>query len=830
MINSIISKKLFNIFFTGLIASLMSLTWKPQPSLGAERISFSIPIFGEFSLSVDSLEVFAKEGIITPEFNFYASRLDSQTLERFREALQKKFDVSPVTISRMTNMPMGEDFLEQLGTAIYTHPERNGLYAIRSALILAAADEEGLTAINVMRHFPTSEIQLNSRLIFSLIKDVGNFLSYNDTTIDAIAQQVKNEINLQPRLNFPQLPDLRDLGAYSVTQKTMSFKIQQTRQTRLGFSADYNIKADIYLPENLGQPAPLVVLSHGFTSDRSHFNYLAEHLASHGYIVVVPEHIGSNSKFKEDFLRGKLSFAVSPIEFFNRPLDITFLLNQIENHSEFQELINWEQVGVLGHSFGGNTALIISGAPINLERISQVCQPNQPTLNVSELLQCRSRHLPPGNYNLQDTRIKAVVALNPVTSSILGPESMGKIAVPTMLLAGSDDVITPFIEEQAHPFLWLTNENKYLGVMVGGTHNSSSSPEGVANLPDFLQGVHPDLAREYVKAITLAFFEVHLRNNVDYQPYLSSAYAQSLSKEELPLHLITFLTPEQLELAYGNVPPSPPIPETIVAVAPQKQTSILDEIKQTKTLKIAMRSDAAPFGFIDNQENTWTGYCEDLANSLSEYLAQKLNIASGIEFVKLPSTLENRFELVEQDLVHLECGPNTIRTDLENTSFSDLFFASGTRFLIRNNKRVDLENDLKRIQTGVLQDSTTAQFIEETYPEAEIVYFEGKNGRVEAVTAVTNASIDAFVSDTALLSGTMNQQNLAQENYQLIPEKPLTCDFYGLILPQDDSLWSNTVNAFLRTEQQRVVLDKWLRDYLPQALSDADYCLNRRKR
>ena len=184
-----LKKQLFKLIVTGILASLMSLALKPKPSLGAERISFSIPIFGEFYLSVDSLEIFAKEGIITPEFNFYASRLDPQALERFRDALQKKFDFDPVTISRVTNMPMGEQFLQQLGEAIYTHPERNGFYALRSALILAAADPEGLTAINVMRHFPTREIQLNSQLIISVLKEAGNFLAYNDTTIEAIAQQ-----------------------------------------------------------------------------------------------------------------------------------------------------------------------------------------------------------------------------------------------------------------------------------------------------------------------------------------------------------------------------------------------------------------------------------------------------------------------------------------------------------------------------------------------------------------------------------------------------------------------------------------------------------------
>ncbi|WP_238568953.1 alpha/beta hydrolase [Xenococcus sp. PCC 7305] len=806
------------------------MTWKPKASLGAERISFYLPIFGKFNLSVDSLEVFAKEGIITPEFNFYASRLDAKTTERVRAALQKRFEVSPTAVYRMTKMPMGEDFLQQLGKAMYTHPGSNGLYAIRSALILAAADEtEGLTMINFLRHFPTSEMQLNSNLILSLIKEFGTFLSYNDTTVEAIAQQAQSEITSQQQFNFAQMPDLKEPGDYAVDQKTISFEINQVRQTNLGFSANYGLKTDVYLPENLSKPAPLIVLSHGFTSDRSHFNYLAKHLASHGYIVLVPEHIGSNSQFKEDFLQGKLSIAVSPIEFFNRPLDIRYLLNELENHEEFQGLINWSQVGVLGHSFGGNTALVVSGAPLNSERIKQACREKIPTLNVSELLQCRASYLPPGSYDLRDPRINAVIAVNPVTSYILGPESMSQIAIPTMLLGGSDDIVTPFIEEQAHPFLWLTTDNKYLGVMVGGTHNSSSSPEGVAAMPDFLKGVRPDLAREYLKAMTLAFFEVHLRDKTDYQAYLSSAYVQHLSHEDIPLHMVTSLTAEQLELAYGKTPPSPPIPESLVALSPSRPKNVLTEIENTQTLKMAMRSDAAPFGYIDGQKDLWTGYCDDFADSLGQYLAQELNLTSAIKIVKLPSNLENRFELVEDELVHFECGPNTIRANTENTIFSDLFFASGSRFLVRDRNQIDLNNNLEGLQTGVLQETTTVEFIQETYPESELVYFGGEEGRTKGVTAVTNGNIDAFVSDTILLSGEIDQQNLLRENYQLIPDNPLTCDFYGLILPQNDPQWRNAVNSFLRTKQQRNVFEKWFGDYLPQALSDTDYCLNRRK-
>ncbi len=663
MIHSLISKKLFKITLTGLLASLGMMVLKPKSSLAAERISFTLPIFGEFNLSVDSLEVFAKEGKITKEFNFYAKRLNEKTLDRLRQLLQREFEFNTTAIYKQTNAPIGERFLRQIGEAIYTHPERNGIYAIRAAVLLAATDTEGLTPINVLRKFPGKEIQINTKLIRSVIRETSNFFSYNESTVKAIAQIAKAEIAKQPQKDFEQLDDLRQPGNYSVQQKEIAFEIERSRQTTIGFSDSYNLDTDVYLPEGLTKPAPLAVITHGFGSSQTNFDYLAEHLASHGYIVLVPEHIGSNTEYKEAFLRGEISVDVSPIEFYSRPQDITYLLNKVEQDPELNKLINWEQVGILGHSFGGNTALAIAGAPINQERINQVCQENEISLNISMLLQCRASGLPPGDTNLRDPRVKAVVAANPVTSTALGREGMGKIDIPTMMLAGSKDTTTPFITEQAHPFLWLNTKHKYLGVMAGGTHGYLLNDDETEGLSSIFPNPLPEVRRDYLKAMSLAFFEVHLRDNEKYKPYLSSAYAKHISNEELPLHLVQSLSVEQLEQAYGDSSPTEPIPELIVAANTRQSNDVLADIRQTKTLKVAMRSDAAPFGYIDNQEQVWTGYCSGLADSLGEYLAKKLDIPGGIEVKQIPSTLENRFKLVKDDVVHLECGPNTVDTN-----------------------------------------------------------------------------------------------------------------------------------------------------------------------
>lgn len=833
MLQNSVKKKLLKLIFTGLLTSLgiIAILLKPKPSLAAEKISFSLPLFGEFNVSVDSLAVFAKEGKITKEFTFYAKRLHPDTLAQLRKLLRQEFDIHPSFISKLTNASIGNRFLEQMGEVVYTHPERNGIYAIRAAVILAASDSEGLTVINIMRHFPTKEIQVNTKLIFALIKETESFFNYKDTTITAISEVAKSELVSEKKVNFNQLPDLRQSGSHSVVKKTMTYEIDRVRQTTVGFTDYYSFDTDVYLPQNQAKPAPVAILTHGFVSGRSHFKYLAEHLASHGYIVLVPEHIGSDNKYKEAFLRGEISVDVSPIEYYSRPLDITFLLNKIEQQKDFQGLINWEQVGILGHSFGGNTALAIAGAPINQRRINHECKQNQPSLNISMLLQCRASFLPPESSDLSDSRIKAVVGVNPMTSSVLGPESMSEIEIPTMILGGSKDHVTPFIEEQVHPFLWLTTKNKYLGVMVGASHNSTSNPEGLNKLPAFFRGVRPDLSRSYLKAMSLAFFEVHLRDRVDYQPYLSQAYTQTISNEELPFYLVKSLTGKQLEEAYGDTPPTPPVPEDVVPTPPIKQENVIADIRNSQQLKVAMRSDAAPFGYIDEQKDIWTGYCSDLADSLGEYLAKKLNIYSGIEVIKLPSSLENRFELVQNNTVHLECGPNTIIPNISETSFSNPYFISGSRFLVanKNASKINLDSNLEGIKTGVLQGSTTIDFLQETHPQVKPVLFQGKKGRIEGIKSVSNGIIDTFISDGILLSGEIDRQNLLAEKYQLIPEKPLTCDFYGLILPEGERQWSKLVNVFLEEERLQQLQKRWFKDYYAQALSDANYCLNERK-
>ena len=151
---------------------LSILTWKPQMAMGAEKVKL---IYGPFNgrISVASLEKYAQTGEMTPEFKLYSKFLDQKTLLKLRFWLNNRFESDRVEVYRFTNTPEGEQFLTELGTAIKTHPQRNGFYAIRSALIEAAdkpGNSDGWTIIEAMYHFPTEDLQINTRDLFKLKK------------------------------------------------------------------------------------------------------------------------------------------------------------------------------------------------------------------------------------------------------------------------------------------------------------------------------------------------------------------------------------------------------------------------------------------------------------------------------------------------------------------------------------------------------------------------------------------------------------------------------------------------------------------------------------
>ncbi|MBN3958225.1 alpha/beta hydrolase [Nostoc sp. NMS8] len=549
-------KKFLRYLGLGLLSTFLTAT----PGLGAERISFFYPPFGDFSLSVDSLETFAKVGKIDQDFSFYANRATPEQLAQLRDLLQQRFNITPTLVSQVTYSPIGEQLVKQLGRLLLTESRKNGFYAIRASLILAAADREGLTVVNLLRKFPSNTIRVNFTEGLRIVDDLSQLIKRKDEVFaslhkEAIAQAATSNID------FSKQPDLRSPGKFTWQKKSLELN---------DISRSRRLPVDIYLPSAGSQstkelsspPFPLIVISHGLASDRSTFVYLAEHLASYGFAVAVLEHPGSNAERFQQYFAG-LAGPPDAAEFINRPLDIKYLLNELQRLDKsdptLQGKLNFQQVGAIGQSFGGYTVLTLAGANINFEQLRQDCNPDNSSFNLSLFLQCQATDLPPKNYELKDDRIKAIIAINPIDSSVLGQGGISQIKIPVMLVAGSQDVFAPPVFEQIRPFTWLSDSNKYLALIENATHFSAiaepTAQNDVLPVPPALLGPDRAAVYSYLNALSVAFLETHLLNRPEYRSYLQPSYGTFISKEPLNLSLLQSLSVDQFRQIWSGPTP-----------------------------------------------------------------------------------------------------------------------------------------------------------------------------------------------------------------------------------------------------------------------------------
>lgn len=526
------------------------------PGRAAERIYVSYSVFGR-SLSVRELATFAREGTLSPELAVYARYLKPQQLAQLREGLQQKVDFPAIALSQFLYSPSGEVFLSRGSRLVQTPVGQGSFYALRAALILAASDPEGLTAISILRHYPNPGMVVNLQEVVGVVNDVNRVFRETDAITEAILAVSQGQS--LPEAEASQLRQREQPGPLKWQKTTLDLedrsakRLQYTGKTR-------SFPIDLYLPEASQTPQPVVVISHGLNSDRQSYAYLAEHLASYGYGVIVPEHPGSNKKRLQSLFEGFGQDVSEPVEFLDRPLDIQFLLNAVQQlvnaDPQLQDRLDLQNVGIIGQSYGGYTALAVAGASLNFGQMRQDCAQNlDTTLNMSLVLQCQALRLPDAPYKLADPRIKAAIAINPFTSSIFGAKSLAQIQVPTLIVTGSADVVAPAVAEQIQPFGALTTPQKYLALIQNSTHFSTIAPSRgeVASIADFqgVEGPSPDLARNYLKALSLTFLQRYLRNQLADQALLSPAGAATLSRAPLPLSIVTTLP--------AQVPPAPEV-------------------------------------------------------------------------------------------------------------------------------------------------------------------------------------------------------------------------------------------------------------------------------
>ncbi|WP_286913473.1 MULTISPECIES: alpha/beta hydrolase family protein [unclassified Pseudomonas] len=190
----------------------------------------------------------------------------------------------------------------------------------------------------------------------------------------------------------------------------------------------YPVEVAEEAPVALGQ-FPLLVLSHGNTGSPLALHYLATSLARQGFVVVAVVHPGDNAS---DHSRlGTLS------NLYGRPLQISAAITAARADALLAPYLNDGKVGVIGYSAGGETALILSGARPDLDRLRQYCleRPNDGDACKTHgvLIADRSELQPQA-----DPRVGAVMLMAPL-SLMFGRHALANVKVPALIYTGDSD-------------------------------------------------------------------------------------------------------------------------------------------------------------------------------------------------------------------------------------------------------------------------------------------------------------------------------------------------------------------------------------------------------
>jgi glutamate/aspartate transport system substrate-binding protein len=179
----------------------------------------------------------------------------------------------------------------------------------------------------------------------------------------------------------------------------------------------------------------------------------------------------------------------------------------------------------------------------------------------------------------------------------------------------------------------------------------------------------------------------------------------------------------------------------------------LNTINNTKTIKIAYRTDATPFSFL-NENKERAGYTVDLCKLVVLSLEKQLSVpALKIEWI--PVTTQTRFETVANSTADMECGASTVTLSrMKQVDFSSFVFIESTGIVVTTASGIRSFNELagKTIAAiaGTSNEPAVTAKSKQQKLNAAIVAVKDRD---DGIAALEDGRVDAFASDKLLLVG-----------------------------------------------------------------------------
>ncbi len=193
---------------------------------------------------------------------------------------------------------------------------------------------------------------------------------------------------------------------------------------------------------------PLIIVSHGTGGAAAQLSWLAEQLATAGYMVTAVNHHGNTAAEDEYLAQGFMLW-------WERAADISRVIDNLLADPTFGPRIDTSKIGAAGFSLGGYSVLSVAGAITDRDRWKAFCAdhaddpgcnlPPESPFSMEDLEalilddSVVGESVARSAISHQDDRIRAVFAIAPVLGSSFTLESLGDIDIPVRVVVGDQD-------------------------------------------------------------------------------------------------------------------------------------------------------------------------------------------------------------------------------------------------------------------------------------------------------------------------------------------------------------------------------------------------------
>ncbi|MEE2749942.1 MAG: hypothetical protein VX519_00815 [Myxococcota bacterium] len=243
---------------------------------------------------------------------------------------------------------------------------------------------------------------------------------------------------------------------------------------------------------------PVLVSSHGSQGFAEGSSFLFEHFASHGWVVVAPDHT-HNTLFDHVSRTNNI--------YLQRPLDISSVIDHTHALPDLHPLRNHigSPIVANGHSYGGYTLHGLAGAEYDLLGLDTKCSDSDSGFCDGYTESRRDRFA----EGFEDDRIVAHISMAPGDFSYYGSSGFAAVDAPILLMTGELDESTGSDSEPT----WnaLVGEHHLRVDLLGGGHTTFTDYAGL--FEDSELGLEPEEGWRIIKAYSLAFARLHTGDN-----------------------------------------------------------------------------------------------------------------------------------------------------------------------------------------------------------------------------------------------------------------------------------------------------------------------------